>query len=723
MIDRWAGVVASRARTVVVVGLLVTLAAAAYGLGIFGSLQQGGFDTPGSETNQQQEVEREVFGNQTADVIVVYSDDVLVADDEEFKTAVADVVSSLPGDAVTHVRAYYDTPEDPGLVSEDRHHAQVVISLAGKSQGEQLDAYDRVKPLLRADGLETDITGFYPVYSDIHHQTSADLTRAELLSLPLVLVLALLIFGSAVSALMPAMVGGIAMAGSLGFVRLLTNVTDVSIFVVNVVSLLGIGLAIDYALFIVTRFREELAELPEGDPSAPVRAVRRTLATAGRTVLFSGLTVAAALSTLLIFPQMFFRSMAYGGVAAVIIAMVSAITILPAILVLCGPRIDAGRMPWRRGRPVLGASDHGRWAALSRLVMRRPAAVLALTTIVMVVIASPFLGVKWASFDHTSLPSSAPSRIGDEKLAAEFGGAKSTANVVLSGVDQDAVGAYVADARRLGTGVTADVQDQSGDNALVRVTWPGNTQDEASRDLVRELRTIKPATGEALVGGITADTVDLLDSVGARLPWMALSVAVVMFVLLFVAFGSLVLPIKAIVMNAFSLAACFGVVTWIFNDGHLSGLLAFDPQGYLDATNSILMLAIVFGLSMDYEVFLLSRVREAWDATGDNVVAVATGMQKTGRTITCAALLLGAVVGAFSTGGVIVLKMLGIGMLIALLLDATLVRALMVPATMRLLGRLNWWAPAPLANWWRKHRPREHETRPHVGKHASTPVG
>jgi len=251
----------------------------------------------------------------------------------------------------------------------------------------------------------------------------------------------------------------------------------------------------------------------------------------------------------------------------------------------------------------------------------------------------------------------------------------------------------------------------SGDSTLLRATWPGNSQSEQSQDIVKEIRAIEPASGTSLVGGLSAATVDLIESVGAHLPWMGLIVALVMLVLLFVAFGSLVLPVKAIVMNLLSITAAFGVVTWIFAEGHLSGMLGFTPQGFLDATNPILMLAILFGLSMDYEVFLLSRIREQWDRSAkdeqSNDLAVAVGVQKTGRIITSAAVLLAVVIGAFALSGIVFMKMLGIGMLVALLIDATVVRAMLVPATMKLLGRWNWWAPAPLARWWEKHGFRE----------------
>ncbi|MGA8257192.1 MAG: MMPL family transporter, partial [Nocardioides sp.] len=611
---------------------------------------------------------------------------------------------------VTEVLPYYDVPGEQGaaMVGDDGRHAQLLISLAGETQDDYLKNYDRVFPVLEAGaGLETDVTGSFAVYSDVNDITSEDLERAELLSLPIVILLALLIFGSLVAASMPALVGLLAMIGALAVVRLITLFTEVSIFAVNVVSLIGIGLAIDYALFVISRFREELAVLPDDEPDAPAIAIRRTMSTAGRTVLFSGLTVAAAMASLLIFPQAFLRSMGFGGMAAVVVAMVVALTVLPAILRLLGRRVDNGRLPWRRGRAVATEDAHGRWARLANAVMRRPVAVIVLTVVVLLAIASPFLGAKWGSVDYRVLPEDAPAHQAADLLNEQFGPEMSTASLLLSDTSSSDVANYTARVLEVPGVIGVDEIATEGDYTLLRATWTGNSQTEGSQQLLEEIRDVDPASGAVLVGGLTAETVDLVDSVAAHLPWMGLIVVLVMLVLLFVAFGSIVLPIKAIVMNLFSITASFGVVTWIFSDGHLSGLLGFEPQGFLDATNPILMLAIIFGLSMDYEVFLLSRVREQWDRTGSNDLAVATGVQKTGRIITSAALLLGVVIGAFGTSGIVFMKMLGIGMLVALLIDATIVRALLVPATMKLLGDWNWYAPGPLKRWWEKHGFRE----------------
>ena len=712
MLERWGGFVARRALAVLLAGMALTVAAAVYGFGVFDSLSTGGFDDPDSEASVEREAEQDAFGNRSVDIDAIYSSDELTADSPEFRSAVEAVVEQLPDDAVSAVVPYYDAPPENGLVSEDGHSVQVLISLEGDDQDAVMDNYDKVEPGLHAEGLQTDLAGPMAVYNDVNEITSEDLERAELISLPIVILLALLIFGSVVAASMPALVGLLSMIGALAVVRVITQFTEVSVFSVNVISLLGIGLAIDYALFVISRFREELAALPVDDPDASAKAIQRTMVTAGRTVLFSGLTVAAALSSLLIFPQAFLRSMGYGGVAAVVIAMLAALTVLPAVLRLLGRKVDGGRLPWRRHRPVVVDDVHGWWARLARGVMRRPVVVIAGVVIALLAIASPFLGVKWGSVDHRVLPEDAPAHIAADKLADDFGTETSSANLLLEGTSQADIAAYQAEVEAVEGIVSVQAVAAEGDYTLLRAIWNGNSQTERSQDIVRDLRDVDPASGTALVGGLAADTVDLIDSVADHLPWMGLIVILVMLVLLFVAFGSLVLPIKAVIMNMFSITASFGVITWIFSDGNLSGLLGFTPQGYLDATNPILMLAILFGLSMDYEVFLLSRVREEWDRTHDNDLAVATGVQKTGRIITSAAILLAVVIGAFSMSGIVFMKMLGIGMLVALLIDATVVRALLVPATMKLLGRWNWWAPGPMRRWWERYGFREGDEAP-----------
>ncbi|HYO20166.1 MAG TPA: efflux RND transporter permease subunit [Dermatophilaceae bacterium] len=732
MMQSWGHLVARRAWTVLIAGLVLVAAAAVYGLGVFDSLSSGGYDDPASESARSLVKEHEVFTSHDADIVVIFSSPSMKVSDPAFRGAVQDVVAGLPKGSIQRATTWYQSPS-PTLISKDQHSTRVILALSGTSQNDKATLYDQVRPHLQAKGLTTTVGGQWSVFRDVNKHVSSDIARAETISMPIVILLCLVFFGSVTAALMPAFVGGVAIFGALAVVRLITMVTDVSIFSINVITLIGMGLAIDYALFVVSRFREELARYPGTEREHVNGAITATMASAGRTVLFSGLIVAASLSSLLFFPQNFLRSMGYGGVAAVLVAMLAALTLLPALLAVLGPKIEAGRMPWRRGAraPAAGvvstqlvpdgpgdiSEATGAWANLAHSVMRRPVAYLLVITIGLLALGSPFLSARWGSTDERVLPASAPSRMAVDLGARLFGGGTTSANVVVQGAGRSQLGAYVS---RLGavSGVrSSTVIDQkaagaggTGPTSLVQVSWPGNSQSEQSQQMVRELRAVDPGPGaHALVGGASASAVDLIDSIGARLPWMGLFVVAVMLVLLFVAFGSVVLPLKAVVMSALSMTASFGVVTWIFQDGHLSGPLGFTSTGYLDVTQPILMVAIIFGLSMDYEVFLLSRVREEWDRTGDNTVSVANGLQRSGKIITSAAVLLAVVIGGFATSGIVIMKMIGVGMLVAVLIDATIVRALLVPATMRLLGTLNWWAPGPLRRWWERHGIRESE--------------
>ncbi|HWJ09160.1 MAG TPA: MMPL family transporter [Nocardioides sp.] len=717
MIERWGALVVRRAIVVLLVGLGITAAAAIAGVGLEDKLSAGGFDDPGTESSRELTRERDTFGNRSIDAIVLFSSDDATVDDAAFAEEVKSTVAAIPDDTVVSVLTWYDAQDD-SMVSKDRHATAVYVSLAGETQNDFIDSYDDLRPVVEESSLDVAFAGPYAVYSDVNEETKSDLLRAEIVSLPIVLLLSLIIFRSVVAALMPLLVGAVAVLGARATIGGLNELVDVSIFAPNIITLLGLGLAIDYALFVVSRFREEVARTP-GDTGA---ALTRTMATAGRTVAFSALTVAAAMSSLLVFPQTFLKSIGYGGIAAVLIAMVAALTVLPAALALLGTRIDSGRIPFLR-RSAAVETEHGAWARLAAAVMRRPVIVAVGVVAVLLVVASPFLGVKWGSVDYRVLPADTPSHMAAERLNDEFGPERSTANVLVTGADEAGLASYTKELEGVPGVVDVRPVEAEGDSTLLRASWKGNSQSEQSQQVVRDLRSVDgPAGSEALVGGLTAETVDLAESVGDHLPLMGVIVVGVMLVLLFLAFGSVVLPLKAVLMNAFSITASFGVVTWIFSDGHLADLLGFTPQGFLDLTNPIVMLAVLFGLSMDYEVFLLSRVREQWDATGDNDRAVQTGVQKTGRIITSAALLLAVVIGAFSLSGVVFMKMLGLGMLVAILVDATVVRALLVPATMKLLGRWNWWAPAPMARWWERHGFREEYDEP-PAEPARVPAG
>jgi RND superfamily putative drug exporter len=527
-------------------------------------------------------------------------------------------------------------------------------------------------------------------------------------------------------------IGGIAILGSFTVLRLLTMVTTVSIYSVNITTILGLGLGIDYGLFVVTRFREELHRQPTVE-----QAVARTVATAGRTVAVSGITVAVALTSLMLFPEDFLRSMGYGGVATVAVDMLAALTVLPALLAVLGHRVNALRIRRSVQRPARDETS-GAWYRLAHSVMRRPAVYATVIVIGLLALAAPFLRISWGGTDARTLPAASTVRQVSQTLDSQFpvnstapiealvtlprtAGAATALNAYLHRVEAipGVTAAQVTAVKNAG-GSGGDVP--AGEETVrVDVGYTPATVSSAARHIVTQIRDTTPPPGAAvLVGGTTAGLVDELASLGATLPWMALLVGVSTFVLLFLAFGSVVLPIKAIVMNILSLSATFGVVVWIFQWGHLSGLLQFTPTGSIDPTMPILMLAIIFGLSMDYEVFLLSRIRERYDQTGDNTASVASGLQRTGGLITSLALLLIIVVGAFSASGITFIKLMGVGMIVALLVDATVVRVLLVPATMRLLGRANWWAPRPLRRLYARYGIKE-ETVP--ASSASISVG
>jgi RND superfamily putative drug exporter len=706
----WWGRAVVRLRWAVLAAALVLMAVGAtWGAGVFDSVKGGGFDDPASESSRARDRITAELGNQEIDVLVLYASDTATVQDPVFRDSVTATLQRLrQRPEVASVTSWYDT-QSPALVATDRHATYALVQLRATGEDGKTTAYASLRPALDAPGLTTRAGGVVPFLDEANRQSVEDITRAEMFSMPVLLVLLVLIFGGLVAASTPLLIGGLAILGAFIAVRLLSMVTDVSVFAINIITLIGLGMAIDYALFVVSRFREELAR--GHDPAA---AIQRTMATAGRTVMVSGLTVALALASLLIFPQSFLRSMGLGGVAAVLVAMLASLTVLPALLAVLGHRINAWRVPvpWRRkaaGRSAADRASEGGWARLARSVMRRPALYAGAVIVLLAVLAAPFLRMTFGGFDERVLPASSEARAVADRINTGFpGGTVGPIQVLVSGVPAtqarqfaDRVGAVPG---VTGVQVTAD----RGDSTLLSVSYRGEPTGDTAQDAARAIRGLPaPAGAEVLVTGRSAANLDLVESLGSRLPWMALIMASATLVLLFLAFGSVVLPVKAVLMNLVSIGASFGVVVWIFQDGHFADLLDFTSTGFIEPSNPILMLAVLFGLATDYEVFLLSRVREEWDRTGDNTASVASGLQHTGRIITAAALLLVVVVAGFATGGMQMVKLIGIGMIVAIIVDATLVRALLVPATMRLLGRWNWWAPGPLARFYRRYGIRE----------------
>jgi trehalose monomycolate/heme transporter len=725
MFDRWGRALARRRRLTLAVALLFVVFAGVWGTGVFGKLSSGDNFTPPSSQSQREANEADqVFGRNDADVVVLYHSAAMTVSDPAYRQAVTAALSGLPGADVAKVTTYWSSGSR-NLVSTDRHSTYAVLQLTGADDAARHTTYDAIKndlspASLAADGVTAKVGGNVPFEVAVNNEVSADIAKAEGFSMPVLLILLLVIFGSLGAAWIPLAIGGLGILGSFTVLRLITLGTTVSLYSLNITTILGVGLGIDYGLFMVTRFREELHRQPTVE-----QAVARTVATAGRTVAVSGITVALALTSLMLFPVDFLRSMGYGGVATVAVDMLAALTVLPALLAVLGHRVNALRIRRSVQRPPKDEAS-GAWYRLAHSVMRRPVVYVTVITIGLLALAAPFLRISWGGTDARTLPASSTIRQVSETLDSQFPvnstdpiealitgpGASAGSPALASYLHRiDAVpgvtGAQV-------TGVKAGVGPESRDSVTrVDVGYTPAPVSSAARGIVTQIRALSPPAGTTvLVGGTTAGLVDELASLGSTLPWMALLVCLSTFVLLFLAFGSVVLPVKAIVMNVLSLGATFGVIVWIFQWGHLSGLLQFTSTGSIDPTMPILMLAIIFGLSMDYEVFLLSRIRERYDQTGDNTAAVASGLQRTGGLITSLALLLIIVVGAFSASGIAFIKLMGVGMIVALLVDATVVRVLLVPATMRLLGRANWWAPRPLRRLYARYGIKEETPAP-----------
>ncbi|KAB2343440.1 MMPL family transporter [Actinomadura rudentiformis] len=702
MFESWGRLVHRRRRPILGLSLIAIVFMAVWGTGVFGALTSaGGFDTPGSESARAAETAERALGRDGADVVVLYkSTDGRTVDDPAYKRSVDQALAAIPAGKTAGSTTYW-TSKSPQLVSKDRTATYAVLQLAGADAETREKNYDAIADDLTrtSSALTAKVGGRQGTETAVNERVSADIARAEAMAMPILLVLLVLIFGSLVAASLPLLIGGLAVLGSFTALHALTYTTDVSIFAINITTFLGMGLAIDYALFVVGRFREELERTGSTED-----AIATTMSTAGRTVAVSGITVAVSLAGLLLFDQNFLVSMGYGGIATVLVCMVAALTVLPALLAVLGPRVNSVSIR-RKERP-----SRDRWLRLGHSVMRRPVLYAIAATTIILALGAPFLGINWGGVDAKVLPTGTDARVVAETLERDFPrNATSPIEAVVTG-DTTAIKTYT-DRLAATPGITsATVTGSQNGTTRIALLYQEDPASSEARALVERVRDVPVPPGTtALIGGASADMVDQLDSIGETLPWLALTVGVATFVLLFLAFGSIVLPIKAVLMNLLSLSAAFGAMVWIFQDGHLSGALDFTATGSIAPAMPILMLAMLFGLSMDYEVFLLSRIREQYDLTGDNTQSVAVGLQRTGGIITSAALLFIVVIGAFSTSGITFIKMTGVIMAIGFLVDATIVRAILVPATMRLMGRANWWAPPGLAKLYSRYGIRESE--------------
>jgi RND superfamily putative drug exporter len=673
-------------------------------------------------------------------VVIVYHSTTEKAGSPPFEEATARVLAALRD--APHVTGAVSHLAAPQQVSPDGHTAYDVLTLDLAPDDSPLALPELQRRLLPVPGIEVTLAGGPAFYGDIQTVSEADLRRSELLSLPLAGLALLLVFGSVVAAGVPLVVGGAAVTVALAGLAVLASLTPMSIFVLNLSTLLGLGLGVDYSLFLVSRFREELALRRSASPTDGGRvveeAVASTVATAGRAVLFSGLTVLLGLAGMLLFDFMILRSVGLAGVMVVGCDVAAALTLLPALLGFLGPRIDA--LALRRPPPL--PSGDGRWGRLARGVMAHPVAVFVPTLGLLLALGIPFTRAHFNAPDATILPPSVPSRAAYDRLAAAFG--EGTFAPLELAVQTDApvtdprtLAALYGYTRRLAAdprvrrvdsivdldpritlaqyqllyGAPGGPPDRVAAAALaamardhvtvVTLETPYGPNADQARQLVADLRDprspLAPPPGlHVLVGGGAADVTDVVARIGVEFPRTALFVIITTFLVLFFLLRSVVLPIKSLLMNALSIVASFGALVWIFQEGNLSAVLGFAPLGFVETTQPVILFCVLFGLSMDYEVFLLSRMREVWELTGENGEAVARGLERSGRIVTSAALIVVLVAGSFAAADIVLVKAIGLGVALAVGLDATVVRALLVPATMRLLGRWNWWLPAAL---------------------------
>jgi putative drug exporter of the RND superfamily len=700
-----------------------------------GELSAGGFILDDLESARAKALLESELGSPPSALVVVFSSSTLEAGTPAFETAAAGAIRDVA--TAPHVVRVVSHLLSPRQVSGDRHTAYDIVFL-DLSPDDSPDALPILRERLHAaPGLDVELAGGPAFYGDVQTVSEADLRRSEVISLPLAALALVFVFGSLVAAGVPLVVGGAAVVVALAGVYVVASLTPMSIFVLNLATLLGLGLGVDYSLLMTSRFREELALRPD-DPDRVAEAVRVTVATAGRAVFFSGLTVLLGLLGLVLFEFMILRSVGIAGAIVVGLAVISALTLLPAVLTILGARVD--RFAIRRVSP--GAGHDGAWSRLARRVMRHPVAVLIPTLALLLLLGSPFLHVRFNAPDASILPPEVPSRAAFDRLQAEFGEGEfapivlaiRTTGAVTTPANLAALYDYsrrlASDPRVSRVDGLLDVDPRlslaqytllyrdpngprdryiqtvlgattRGDLTAFTLTTPYGPNRDEGRALVADLRrpgsaVAPPAGVTVLVGGGAADVADVVDRVRADFPRTALFIIVSTYLVLFLLLRSVVLPAKALVMNTLSIVASFGALVWIFQDGNLSAALGFQPLGFVETTQPVILFCVLFGLSMDYEVFLLTRMKEVWDRTGDNVEAVAGGMERSGRIVTSAALIVVVVAGSFAFADIVLIKALGIGMAIAVALDATVIRALLVPATMRLLGRWNWWMPARL---------------------------
>ncbi|HEX7279961.1 MAG TPA: MMPL family transporter [Solirubrobacterales bacterium] len=692
MFDYLARLADGKARRVGLFALVFFLFAGAVGGSVADRLDPYGAEDSDTETVQAMD-RLEEAGLRIPAVIAVVQN-APVADPATKRRVVALEQGIRERPDVASVSGYYDT-RSRAFVSRDGQSTYFAIALKATEDKPWQEAGAEIADELSAEPGVL-VGGAAVAQEQVNKQVEEDLKKAEMLAFPLLFLLSLLFFRSLVAALLPLMIGALAIVGTFFILRIASEFGSISIFALNLTTALGLGLAIDYSLFIVSRYREEIAQSGPG-----LEAMKRVLATSGRTVFFSSLTVAAAMASLLVFPQRFLYSMGLGGALVALFAALISLTVLPAVLTLLGNRVNAGAPKFlqRRAEADARPDEHGFWYRLSRFVMRRPVPVATLSALFLIILGLPFLQIKFNTVDPTVLPESASARVAYDTVSKEFPPYHDTPIwIAFEGDDPKAATQFATEAREVdGVAEVAPPQQLAPGVTAVQVTSANPFVSDESQETVKAIRELPtPAGTTVLVGGATADFIDFQSSLAEHLPIALAIVIMATLVILFLMTGSVILPIKSLIMNFLNLSAVFGLLVLIFQDGRLEGFLDYSSPGAIEQTMPILLFAVAFGLSTDYAVFLLSRIKEARDSGASDSESVAIGLERTGRIVTAAALLFAVAMGAFATSEIIFIKENGVGTALAVLIDASIIRALLVPSLMELLGKWNWWAPAPL---------------------------
>jgi RND superfamily putative drug exporter len=713
-------------RRIIAVAVLVMVACGIFGIPVAKHLSAGGFQDPTSESAQASKLLVDKFGQGDMELLISVTSDAGAqgAAARFVGTDIADQLKASPYVAEVNSAWTAPAPAAPALISKDGKTGLIVAGITGGESGAQKHAKELTDRLVHdRDGVTVRAGGEAMTYVQINGQSEKDLLTMESIAIPLSFVVLVWVFGGLMSAALPLAVGGFAILGSMAVLRAVTLVTDVSIFALNLTVAMGLALAIDYTLLIISRYRDELADGADRE-----RALVRTMATAGRTVLFSAMTVALSMIAMVLFPMYFLKSFAYAGIAVVVFAAVAAIVVAPAAIALLGDRLDSldarrlARWVFSRPDPVRRPIEQNFWYRSTKFVMRRAVPIGIAIVTLLLVLGAPFLGIKWGFPDDRVLPQSLSARqVGDE-LRTNFA-VDSARNVTVVIPDTNGVTPTDLDRYAAALSQVPDVSSVSAPggtfvdgrpagppsaatgfkdgSAFLTVGSTAPLFTDASETQLNRLRAVAPPDDQQVqLTGVAQINRDSSQSITSRLPMVLGIIAAITFVLLFLLTGSVVLPLKALVLNVLSLTAAFGALVWIFQEGNL-GALGTTPTGTLVANMPVLLFCIAFGLSMDYEVFLVSRIREYWLRSGktraDNDESVALGLARTGRVVTAAALLMAISFAALIAAQVAFMRMFGLGLTLAVLADATLVRMVLVPAFMHVLGRWNWWAPKPLA--------------------------